>query len=188
MRCTICEYMPRNLVSLCLCDGNEDRVGSWAEYEVVYGMVSAFGRLMSKERHIKILKMPSSFWKMPLLTFDYFVKQINEGGLEEIGFGDPFLLFGGLSAANKETGMFTPRVECLILSLTKSMVVDLRGCCYASERAERIRWAVSLAGKYFEFFKCERLDEAGKISFTFSKKHGCDASGDGREFEVKVVM
>jgi hypothetical protein len=89
IRCTICDYMPKNLVSLCLRDGNEDRVNSWVEYEVIYGMVSAFGRLMSTERHVKILKMPSSFWNMPRLTFDYFVL-IKAQTLPSIARSEPY--------------------------------------------------------------------------------------------------
>jgi hypothetical protein len=192
IRCTICDYMPRNLVSLCLCDGNEDRVNSWVEYEVVYGMVSAFGRLMSKERHIKILKMPSSFWNMPRLTFDYFVKKINESDIEEIGFGDYFELYEGMDSTSPRRDWFTPRVEHLVSSLTKSIVVNLGPYDHRREREDRIVWAKSLFAKYScmdtGFFKCERVEEERKTTFIFSKRYVNRVRGDGREFEVKVVM
>jgi len=192
IRCTICDYMPSNLVSLCLCDGNKDRVNSWVEYEVVYGMVSAFGRLMSKERHIKILKMPSSFWKMPVLTFDYFVKKINESDIEEIGFGDYFELYEGMDSTSPRRDCFTPRVEHLVSSLTKSIVVNLGPYDHRREREDRIVWAKSLFAKYScmdtGFFKCECVEEERKTTFIFSKRYVNQVRGDGREFDVKVVI
>ena len=192
IRCTICDYMPRNLVSLCLCDGNEDRVNSWVEYEVVYGMVSAFGRLMSTERHVKILKMPSSFWNMPRLTFDYFVSKINKSDIEEIGFGDGFALYEGIAATSPRRDGFTPRVEHLVTSFTRSIVVNLGQCNHRREREDRIVWDKSLFAKYSYkdtgFFRCERVEEARKTTFIFSKRYVNQVSGDRHEFDVKVVM
>jgi hypothetical protein len=194
LRCTICDYLPCNLVSFCISDGNEDRTNMFVKYEPNYGMFSAFGFLMKNTgifQPIKILTLPASFWNGNNVSFDFYVKKIDEGDLEEVGFVDPFKLNPG------NTDGFTPRVETLVTSLTRSMVVNLGQCTYPTigarkERDDRIEWAKSLFAKYsykdLGFFRCERVDEAARTTFIFSKRHVDRVHGGRREFDVRVVI
>jgi hypothetical protein len=197
LRCTICDYLPCNLVSFCISDGNEDRANMFVKYEPNYGIFSAFGFLMKNNgifQPIKILTMPASFWHGNLVTFDFYIQKIDEGILEEIGFVDPFQLYPITSG---EWGEFTPGVEKLVTSLTRSMVVNLGQCTYPTqgakrEREDRIEWAKSLFAKYSYkdtgFFRCERVEEAARTTFIFSKRHVDPVHGGRREFEVKVLI
>lgn len=186
-RWTIVDYLPCDLKYFLISDGDYAKLFPWTDEEE--GFPAAVKGIMSNKRTTKLeeLLLPRAFWGIPLGHFKTFIKHVNAGKLNLIGVGDKVKIKVGYDArivalpAIMEWPMPPPveRLDLLVRSLTRGMVVDLGDCDDAEERAVRMHWAASLTEGEGGFYKCEREDN-DYTWFNLWKNEG------GVDFEVRV--
>jgi hypothetical protein len=197
-RWSLFDYLPRTLTVLIISDGDHPRMPAW-DYQngVSFGLM-ALMRNKDKRSNVESLLLPKSFWGLDLHLFQCFMKHLNIGDIEEIGFSDEYKMNEGpiarvMNRRTLKSWRLPPPVrhlDLLVRSLTRRMFVDLGVCKDAQERAVRLEWVQSLVQGEDGFYKCEpdgSDEEIGVSFFTLHKKYtGSNPVWCGTEFRVDI--
>jgi len=198
VRWSLFDYLPRNLTVLILSDGERPRMPAWDYQNGVASGLMALMRNKDKTSKVESLLLPRSFWGLELRYFESFLKHLNAGDIDEIGVSDEYKMNDGpiarvLTGRKLRSWKLPPpgrRLDLLVRSLTRGMLVDLGVCKDAQERAVRLEWVQSLVQGEDGFYKCEpdgSDEEIGVSFFTLHKKYtGSNPVRCGTEFRVDI--
>jgi hypothetical protein len=193
VRCNLFDYLPAELTSLTISEGEQPRMLAWDCNNGVASGLKAVMRNKDKTSKLEALLLPKSFWCLNRDYFQSFMGHLNAGDIEEIGVSDEFKMNERPIArvlvrpCLRSWHLPPPggRLDRLLRSLSRGMDVDLGVCKDAAERAVRLQWVQSLTTGEGAFDTCERDQGEGFSFYTLSKTYtGPDEAMRGSEFEV----